>query len=484
LFPLTLAVGLACGGPEPTPGAETGGAPTAAESRTAEALQGVPSLGAVYRVKDIVPGRPGSDPSELTDVDGTLFFSARDALHGTELWKSDGTPRGTRLVADIRPGGGDSSPHELTAGGGRVYFIADDGTHGLELWTSDGTRAGTRLVLDIQPGGESSYPSTLLAVDGVLYFVASTPGFEASQLWRTEGTPDTTRLVPTGLRYPPFPVVAMDGRLFFFQHDGRAIYRLDGATGDVVKLRDFSELPYDIFTVGPVAADGLLYFIVGESPIIGLSPEKSTPGVPRRFTLWKSDGTPEGTVSVADVPALVSDTLVTAGRRLFFVADDGAHGFELWTSDGTRAGTVLVKDILPGPGSPNLREPTVLGGVLYFSAYTPAVGDELWRSDGTERGTFLVKDLKPGPSSSRIAQLTAQGGRLFFSAHEWTRGHEPWTSDGTARGTVRLADLVPGVFSSSPQDFTRSGPRVFFAATEPHRGTEPWALRLGTGLTH
>ena len=56
------------------------------------------------------PGAASSYPSGLTDVGGTLFFTADDGSHGTELWKSDGTAAGTVLVKDIRPGAGGSYP--------------------------------------------------------------------------------------------------------------------------------------------------------------------------------------------------------------------------------------------------------------------------------------------------------------------------------------------------------------------------------------
>src|SRR5262245_9469704 len=44
-------------------------------------------------------------------VGGIDFFTATDALHGNELWKSDGST--ATLVKDISPGPGSSSPSYL-----------------------------------------------------------------------------------------------------------------------------------------------------------------------------------------------------------------------------------------------------------------------------------------------------------------------------------------------------------------------------------
>ena len=75
----------------------------------------------------------------LTTAKGTLYLVGTDKRHGQELWRSDGTRKGTRIVRDIRRGSASSEPTNLTAVGGTLFFTAKDGRHGRELW-----RAGPR----------------------------------------------------------------------------------------------------------------------------------------------------------------------------------------------------------------------------------------------------------------------------------------------------------------------------------------------------
>ena len=81
-----------------------------------------------------------------------LFFPAKSAGNGIELWVSDGSTAGTHQVKDILYGKADSKPFQLSGIGSLVYFSARDMYHGRELWISDGTAHGTHMVLDINPG--------------------------------------------------------------------------------------------------------------------------------------------------------------------------------------------------------------------------------------------------------------------------------------------------------------------------------------------
>ena len=71
-----------------------------------------------------------------------LFFTADDGIHGMELWETDGTPSGTRLVADVDPGPRGSHPSRLTSFNNSIVFSARTRAHGSEIWTYFDANAG------------------------------------------------------------------------------------------------------------------------------------------------------------------------------------------------------------------------------------------------------------------------------------------------------------------------------------------------------
>src|SRR5687768_5542786 len=77
---------------------------------------------------------------------------------------------GQSLVRDIRTGPPSSYRSWMVASGRHVFFIADDGVHGEELWVTDGTAAGTRLVRDANLGPGHGATGPLVPYrDGVLF---------------------------------------------------------------------------------------------------------------------------------------------------------------------------------------------------------------------------------------------------------------------------------------------------------------------------
>ena len=128
-------------------------------------------------LRDINPGKVGSQARDFTYCNGFVYFAADDGTHGFELWRTDGTADGTIMIKDIntsfmatgKPIG--SVPRYLCDVNGILYFaVSTDPTSGEEaLWKTDGTAAGTVLVNN----QSFSFPSNLTQLtsfNGALYF--------------------------------------------------------------------------------------------------------------------------------------------------------------------------------------------------------------------------------------------------------------------------------------------------------------------------
>ena len=441
-------------------------------------------------LRDIGAGGRSSRPRHLTVFGQEVFFAADDypLAQRVELWKTDGTPGGTALVANINPKpNGSSWPHDLVALGSRLVFGADDGANGDELWHSNGTAPGTGLVLNLATPTQtsSSGPEHLVDVDGTLIFSAN-DGVRGQELWKTDGTAPGTQLIadliPGGSSQPQN--LTRVGNLVFFTTlapvpgVGEELWRTDGTTAGTLMVRDINPGSGSAFVAMIGALDDELYFSAYE-PSSGRE-------------LWKSDGTQAGTILVADIhpgsgPSNPSRGLVL-DQLLYFAAGDGTSGRELWRTNGTATGTQLVSDINPGPGSSSPARLTQLEDRMYFFADDGVRGTELWESDGTSGGTQLLKEILPGPQSGTLlVDLVRAGPFLYFQGLTSASTLELWRTNGTASGTVN----VNPSFTDSPDELTAVGDELFFAAThfvsfwpQLSSGRELWKTNgLSSGTT-
>ena len=414
---------------------------------------------------------------EFTVVGDLLYFSANDGENGVELWASDGTVEGTQLVKDINPGITDryyypfvpevdsSTPRQLTAVGDLLYFTAEDGENGRELWVSDGTTEGTKLVKDINPGfNDSGYLITRAPVEtrpvenplplgsdingaiefnDKLYFRAD-DGENGSALWVSDGTTEGTQLLSSDVFFAgreATEFIEFDDRLFFSgfnSEQGEELWVTDGTAEGTQLFKDINP------SFGEFDSDN-----------------------PAESSTFPNDSRPRNFAVLND--------------KLLFTADNGVVGTELWVTDGTNEGTTLVKDIEPEVISYDDGSTFALGsGIydefieyndrLYFSARVEGIGSELWVTDGTTEGTQLVEDLRPGASegysdndvsisySSFPSFLDVANDALFFGAENDATGSKLFklTTNDSDSGTEANSKSIEASSSASIGDDSNS----------------------------
>ena len=420
------------------------------------------------------PPPNSSSPALFTRVGPKVFFTAWTPPTGRELWVTDGTEGGTKLVKDIFAGPQSSEPTALVEFKGLLYFALGDA-----LWRSDGTSAGTYMVKAMA----LQYNVQLVNAGGLLYVISGSSYNSATQLWVTDGTSSRTFRV-RGFWRQVLNAFGHGDRLYFTAAEdsllGRQLWVSDGTLygtrivapgvacgfGDyacrngvtffrvgqkvlfTVNSFDYYEAPDLWETDGTSAGTKLVQAQAGRL----LAQTATVAYLNNGAILTKSDGTTAGTTTVARLPAspIVAQM---AGSTLFAFIRANSSTLQLWKSDGTPAGTVAITSLQQTYSTPRATAGTT--SRLVFPHTDTEAGDELWSSDGTAAGTGLAKDIASGTTGSGLFNLFSVGDYILFSA--WSdAGTELWRTDGTAAGTYQVlnvaAETVTGTISGTVRD--------------------------------
>jgi len=275
-------------------------------------------------IKDIYPGATGSDILHLIPFGSQHIFYANDST-GYKLFKTDGTTAGTQPLHQVSISDRTAKPVIMK---NKLYFQGNDGVHGQELWVSDGTQAGTKMLIDIQSGGTTSNAKVRLlhAVEDKLFFVADTNGSGVYGLWVTDGTQaGTVEVDSSGNLDLGIEGFSFNGKLYYARDNGGAysLWVSDGTPSGTQKIQDM----YPVIDKN-VISNNCLYFYaedidVGSGPTAGLVKIDTNSSVSLVYAIDDISG------------------LSAIDGKLYFDAYNG-NNIAPWVSDGTTVGTHIA----------------------------------------------------------------------------------------------------------------------------------------------
>jgi ELWxxDGT repeat protein len=418
-------------------------------------------------LRDQCPGGCSSTVDGLAAFGDRLFFDTHSTRgeYRQQLMVTDGTAAGTRTVLEL------NQYWPLRAVGevkGRFAFLGPGAGYFQALWWSDGTPEGTVPVLDLctSPDCSRSWNRPIVVGDRIVFWDQPS----GQEIWSSDGTASGTRKIGDAFPPPPDGAVLWKSSLYFTNFGG--LWRTDGTPEGTRLLRSFTTWETRVRSILPL--DDVLLFTAGDAT--------------KGETLWQTQGTPEST-RIVSAPALNDalaelGPLTRAGNQALFPIVWPSRS-EIWKTDGTAAGTRRLAQLCGGGGGggPLCRQnetapayPAAVNGRYLFGLAEATYGFELWTVDAS--GPRLVRDIQRNAGSSRFRgapakDVAALGNRLVFSARtDQGAAASLWTSDGTAAGTREIGPDIPW-----PRGLVQIGDRLWLrGSTVPYSGTD------GSGL--
>ena len=425
--------------------------------------------GAPEMLADVNQAPVATEVRELWTKGDIAYYVGDSDAYGLELWRTDGSVEGTKLVKDITPGPASSQLRILETIGDQTYLsVSDLESESRLLWVTNGTEEGTRQLV-VLPG---HYIETIAVTQDHYYFTNG-----SDQLWVSDGTATGTMKIAERLPHER-QSAAYDGRLFFAREDG--LWSSGGTQESTQRVTHLAGI------TGIYAFEDGLY-ITRRTPVIPETEPRSA-----KAEIWFSDGSHENTERIFDANELVENSsipsLTKSSGKLFFVVmcKSGIRcDRSIYSLEDTQESLQRVGSIGSFGGGREVRfDPIEVNGQLfYIDGYTfqkidassesptskrvdgvQVVGDRLTLLDqtiyvnglmGSQKGLFAI-DSNSGEAThavdftsediagSALSRLSAVGDSLYFvtSDSPYSGGNSRvWKSDGTQANTTLLAKL-------------------------------------------
>ncbi len=405
--------------------------------------------------------------SNITELNGYLYYYGQDSSGNEELWKTDGTQQGTSLVKDINPDGSSMMGNIVTLGNKMIFVASDNNNWDFDLFASDGTTGGTVKIADINQNWNDGLSAQRAARFGnSLLFCTNT------DLMKTDGTVAGTESILSIAQYNPAQgYCEMNGNAYFILTDVQGkpqLWMTNGTTAGTHLAFDLGTSSQNIIYVENLLTFNNKLYMVASADGQGSD-------------LFSFDGTNLEHIVLATGGNAYPHSLNVANNQLVFVASNMSHT-SLYRM---RAGDAVPQII------PSVADLDVYGSMSFCNnaAYFTA-GDNMQihyvnLTDLSHHTINLVNYRIPDYWTSEGGILTGAAGKVFFAAYDTSTNKQVFIeSDGTAEGT--MAVMPQGVNTDHPFnvilscgaadifDFKMWGNKVIVPANFNNAGRELW----------
>jgi ELWxxDGT repeat protein len=401
----------------------------------------------------------GRDTFNVT-INHSLIFACYDMSVHVNIDSIQPGDLNEDQVADINKGLKGSYPMYLVNFRDTLFFVADNGVSGYELWKSDGTQIGTKLIKDLTPAGSSFNPRLhintnypIIANNKYLFIIPDTL-VNINTLWVTEGDSLTFTQISDKLIYNKF---ILNNKLYASK-DSESYLITDGTIGGT-EIKNYSINNQNLNFKHIVNEDSVIYLTSykgemtdlykfnGENftlisainkPIYGLEKlndrfyfyelNTSYNIVPKRLCSVNANGSDYQVI--ADFSNNLARTdeafffIKKVGNTIIFLGIDAINDRELWTTDGSIQNTHIIKDVNPS-GSLNVNNMVLSdNGILFFSA-DDGHGNDIYQTNGTFEGTNRLRGLNPF-GRVNYNSMAIVNDILYFGATNDDTGSELW----------------------------------------------------------